>query len=414
MTDSEGLHEVEIISLVYGGNGMGRLADGKAVFVPYVLPGEKVLVRLVDEQQRHAIAELVKVLEASDERVTPRCKHFMVCGGCHYQHLSYARQTAAKETILTEQLQRIGGIENPPVLPMIPAPDPWHYRNTVQFHISDKGKLGYQKFASHEIIEIEECHLPEAALNQMWPLVDMETVPGIQRLGMRCGANEDILLNFESDALDLPEISLDLPVSVVLQSPVDTIVAAGDDAVTITVAEQMFRVSAGSFFQVNTAQAEVMVKYLLSNLPLKDDTVLMDVYCGVGLFSVFLASRVKRLVGIEVSPSACEDFAYNLDPYQNVEIYQDAAENVIPNLDLTPDIVIVDPPRSGLHKAVIDAIAEKNIPFLAYVSCDPATLARDARRLIARGYSLDQIMPIDMFPQTYHVETVVLMSRVKD
>jgi len=411
MTDSEGLHEVEITSLVYGGNGMGRLIDGKAVFVPYVLPGEKVLVRLVDEQQRHAIAELVKVLEASDERVTPKCKHFMVCGGCHYQHLSYARQTAAKETILTEQLQRIGGIENPPIFPMIPAPAPWHYRNTVQFHISDNGKLGYQKFASHEIIEIEECHLPEAALNQMWPLVDMETVPGIQRLGMRCGANEDILLNFESDALDLPEISLDLPVSVVLQSPVDTIVAAGNDAVTITVADQMFRVSAGSFFQVNTAQAEVMVKYLLSNLPLKDDTVLMDVYCGVGLFSAFLASRVKRLVGIEVSPSACEDFAYNLDPYENVEIYQDAAENVIPNLDLTPDIVIVDPPRSGVHKAVLDSVAEKNVPFVVYVSCDPATLARDARRLIAKGYSLERVVPIDMFPQTYHIESISFFEK---
>ena len=293
-----------------------------------------------------------------------------------------------------------------------PRPAPWNYRNAVQFHISENGKVGYQKPASHEIVEIEECHLPETELNQIWPLVDMESIPGIQRLSLRSGVNEDVLLNFESDDLDLPEITLDMPVSVVLQSPVDTIVAAGDEAVTIAVADKLFRVSAGSFFQVNTAQAEVMVNYLLAHLPLQSDTVLMDVYCGVGLFSAFLAPKVSRVVGVEISPSACQDFAYNLDPYENVdELYQDSAENVIPNLDLSPDIMIVDPPRSGVHKKVLDAIAEKEVPFLAYISCDPATLARDARRLIAKGYSLDRVAPIDMFPQTYHIESISFFTK---
>ena len=194
-------------------------------------------------------------------------------------------------------------------------------------------------------------------------LLDMESIFGIRRLSMRSGVNEDVLLNFESDALDLPEITLDLPVSVVLQSPVDTIVAAGDGVVHIAVEDRLFRVSAGSFFQVNTAQAAEMVNCLLSNLPLQRDTVLMDLYCGVGLFSAFLAPKVSRVVGVEISPSACDDFAYNLDQYENVDLYQDAAENVIPHLDLSPDIVIVDPPRAGVHKTVLDAIAERMSPL---------------------------------------------------
>ena len=414
MSDVDKLQEVQIDSLVYGGNGMGRLSDGKAVFVPYTLPGEKALVRLVDEQPRYAVAELVQVLEPSGEREAPKCKHFGVCGGCQYQHFSYPQQVAVKRAILIEQLQRIGRIDAPSVLPMIPSPHPWNYRNAVQFHISDHGKVGYQKSGSHEVVEIEECHLPEEALNQIWPLLDMESISGIRRLSMRSGVNEDVLLNFESDALDLPEITLDLPVSVVLQSPVDTIVAAGDDAVHIAVEDRLFRVSASSFFQVNTAQAAEMVNCLLSNLPLQRDTVLMDLYCGVGLFSAFLAPKVSRVVGVEISPSACDDFAYNLDQYENVDLYQDAAENVIPHLDLSPDIVIVDPPRAGVHKTVLDAIAEKNVPFIAYVSCDPSTLARDARRLIAKGYSLDQVVPIDMFPQTAHIESISFFSKPTD
>jgi 23S rRNA (uracil1939-C5)-methyltransferase len=172
-----------------------------------------------------------------------------------------------------------------------------------------------------------------------------------------------------------------------------------------------FQVSAESFFRVNTPQAGVMVDHLLANLPLTPSTTLLDVYCGVGLFSAFLAPRVGRLIGIENSPSACQDFEVNLDEFDNVEIYEAAAEDVLPALDLRPDVILVDPPRTGLGQPALDGLLGLNAPVLAYGSCDPATLARDARRLIEGGYHLRQITPFDLFPQTYHIESISFWER---
>jgi 23S rRNA (uracil1939-C5)-methyltransferase len=167
-----------------------------------------------------------------------------------------------------------------------------------------------------------------------------------------------------------------------------------------------FWVSAASFFQVNAPQAQVMLQYLLDNLPLSARSTLMDVYCGVGLFSAFMAPLVKSCIAIESSPSACRDFAANLDEFDNVTLYEGLAEHILPALDSFPDLLVVDPPRSGLDGAALDAIVAMQPPILAYVSCDPATLARDAKRLMKGGYTLKSTQPFDMFPQTYHVETV--------
>jgi 23S rRNA (uracil1939-C5)-methyltransferase len=171
-----------------------------------------------------------------------------------------------------------------------------------------------------------------------------------------------------------------------------------------------FRVSAGAFFQVNNAVAEAMVQHILDTLPefvpLSAQTVLLDVYCGVGLFSAFLAGRVGKLVGIEASPQACEDFVVNLDEFDNVELFEAPAETVLPVLDDEPDVILVDPPRAGLDTAVLDSIVELAPEVLVYVSCDPATLGRDAKRLTRAGYRLAQITPFDMFPQTYHIESI--------
>jgi 23S rRNA (uracil1939-C5)-methyltransferase len=188
-------------------------------------------------------------------------------------------------------------------------------------------------------------------------------------------------------------------------------VMSGEESVVMEVKNRLFRCSAGSFFQVNLPQAENLVNHVLQKLGFKGDETLLDIYCGVGLFSAFAASKVSRCIGIELSPWAVNDFAANLDEFDNVEIYQAAVEDVLPQLSVEPDVVIIDPPRSGLHPRVVDALLDKKPEKMVYVSCDPATLARDVRRLLDGGYNLEEIQPFDMFPQTFHVETVVLMSR---
>jgi 23S rRNA (uracil1939-C5)-methyltransferase len=191
----------------------------------------------------------------------------------------------------------------------------------------------------------------------------------------------------------------------------NAVVMAGDDALTMLVNDRPFHVSPASFFQVNTGMAGKMVSHLLSRLPLSPAATLLDIYCGVGLFSAFFAPRVGRLIGIESSPPACEDFALNLDEYDNVELYEASAEEVLPSLDIKPDVVIVDPPRAGLDKSVLDALVALAPVNLAYVSCDPSTLARDAARLINGGYQLVQVTPFDLFPHTYSIESISIFEK---
>jgi 23S rRNA (uracil1939-C5)-methyltransferase len=191
----------------------------------------------------------------------------------------------------------------------------------------------------------------------------------------------------------------------------DVVVMAGDDHLTMIVDDRLFHVSAASFFQVNTEIAGKMVGHLLAHLPVSLATTLLDVYCGVGLFSVFFAPFIGRLIGIESSPSACDDFTVNLDEFDTVELYEAPAENVLPALDLKPDIVIVDPPRLGLDKRALDALLVPGPARIAYVSCDPSTLARDAARLIAGGCRLIQVTPFDLFPHTYHIESISIFEK---
>lgn len=405
--------EVEITQLVYGGDGMGRLEDGRAVFVPYTLPGERVQVEIIEEKRGHARARLVGVLRPAAERITPRCAHFGVCGGCHYQHMSYADQLQVKQMVVREQLQRIANVKEPPVKAVVASPLEWNYRNAVQFHLDPQGKIGFQQAGSHRVTAITECHLPEGALNDIWPRLDMEPLAGLERVELRLGADDEALLVLNSSGSEMPEFSVDIPLSAVFMGPGGATLLAGDESVVIEVKDRAFQVSAGSFFQVNTRQAEAMVDHLLSRLPLTPQSLVLDVYCGVGLFSAFIAGKVGRCIGIELSESACQDYAVNLDGAENGELYMGAAEDVLPGLAVQPDVVLVDPPRAGLERAALEAIIQMKPGLLAYVSCDPATLARDVRRLLEAGFVLEEVTPFDLFPQTFHVETISLFRSVK-
>jgi len=410
------IHTVTLTTNTYGGEALGRLEDGRAVFVPFALPAEQARVRLVEQKRRYARAELIEVLQPAPERIEARCAHFGVCGGCHYQHMPYETQLEAKRAILQDQLERIGRLVDPPVGATVASPDPFHYRNHVQFHLAADGRLGYHLARSQEVLAIQECHLPEPTLDQVWPQLDFEAIPGLERVGLRLGADDDVQLILEGDELGVPHLSVeDLPLSVVHISPSGPLVLAGGETLVIEVLERPFQVSAGAFFQVNTPIAATLVEHILEGIPLYvelgPDSTLIDAYCGVGLFSAFLAQRVGHLIGIEADPVACEDFVVNLDEFDNVELYEAPVEDVLSRLEVRPQVVLLDPPRAGIAPQAMDGLLALGAPLLVYVSCDPATLGRDARKLVAGGYDLAQITPFDLFPQTYHIESVSFWNR---
>ena len=265
------------------------------------------------------------------------------------------------------------------------------------------------------VIPITECHLPEPAINNLWPQLHFDAGMNIQRVSIRQGNDAELMLLLESDSPELPELETEAGISVAHIYEEDAAVLAGADHIIMQVLGRDFRVSAASFFQVNTVMAAKMVEHILAGITSlraagSRSDLILDVYCGVGLFSAFLAPLCKRLIGIESSPSACEDFAVNLEQFDNIELYEDAAENVLPALDVQPDIILVDPPRAGLQPAALDAIVQMQPQTIIYVSCDPSTLARDAARLLNGGYHLRSVTPFDLFPQTYHIESITWFS----
>ncbi|MFQ5615454.1 MAG: class I SAM-dependent RNA methyltransferase [Anaerolineales bacterium] len=402
-----------LTSLAHSGDALGRLPDGRACFVPFGMPGEVVRVRVVDEKKRFARAALLEILAPADERIEPRCTHFTECGGCHFQHIPYEAQLKVKTTQLRETLQRLAGLDDPLTRPIVPSPNPWNYRNYVQFHITPDGEPGFRAPRSRVIVPIRECYLPEPTLNERWPLLDLEPIPGLKRVGLRAGRGGDVQLTFESTELTPPEFHVDFPISAVHLGPngsSNPIVLSGSGHITIEVLGRPFRVSAGTFFQVNTAAAAKMVAHILDHLPQKLGTVL-DLYCGGGLFSAFLAPRAERLIGVETHSLACDDFAFNLDEYDHVELYQGLVEDLLPYMEVEPDLILADPPRPGLGRRTLDAILSLSPPTLVYVSCNPGVLARDAKTLIEGGYSLAHVTPFDLFPHTYHLESISFWTR---
>ena len=403
--------EVTLQNAAYGGDMIGRLPDGRAVFVPFGIPGETVRLAITQDKKKFARGEIVEVLEPSPDRIAAPCAHFSECGGCHYQHISYNQQLQLKRTILQEQLERIGHLESPPVAEVIPSPKQLYYRNHVKFHISREGKPGFVRANKQGVMPLAECRLPETLLAEIWPLLEIDPGSGISSLGLRLGIEDDVLVVLESQHPFGVQFDVEsIPISVVHISQGNAIVLAGSDYTIMQVKERQFRVSGQSFFQVNNPLAEKMVEKIISCLPEKPGLTL-ELYSGVGLFSAFIAQKAEKLIAVEGSGSACDDFVHNLDEYDNVDLYQGPVEEILPNLDNTPEIVLVDPPRTGLHQEVIRTLSAMQPKLLCYISCDPATLARDSRLLIEGGFTPQQFIPFDFFPQTYHIETLSIWIR---
>ncbi len=371
-------------TMTYGGDALGRW-EGKAVFVSGGLPGEMVRVRVTDERHHFARAHVIEVIEPSPDRVVPRCPHFGQCGGCHWQHMTYEAQLNCKAAIVCEQLQRLGGMSQPPVRKIIPSPAEWAYRNHAQFHIAPDGRPGFQAARSNQVVALDECHILAPPL-QAWLHTQQLLEPADRRVSVRCANQPDRV------------------------EPLD----GSSAAATFLIKGVLLRVSAGSFFQVNTSLIETLIDQVLEYLQLRGAETVLDAYCGVGLFSRFIAPRARRVVGIESSRSAMADFQYNLAGFDHIEGQAGLVEKILPTLtEFAPDAAVLDPPRAGCMPAVLTALSAQHIDRVVYVSCDPATLARDAKILMAHGYHLIELQPIDLFPQTYHVETIGLFRRDK-
>jgi 23S rRNA (uracil1939-C5)-methyltransferase len=396
--------EILIEKIVHGGDAMGRAPDGRPVFVPFAAPGERIRVEPVESHKGFFRARLLEVIEPAPDRVPPRCRHFGACGGCQFQHLTYASQVRAKESILREQLLRLGGIPEAPIRPVIVSPNEWNYRNHIQGTPAGN-RLGFFRAGSQEVLPIEECHLPEPRLWELWNNLDWEPGPGLRQIGFRAGDDDEMIV-FEGEAGQIPEVSVESDISAAWLDEQGAATYLAGGPLRYEVLGRAFTVSPGSFFQINTAQIPVMVKTVLELAdPARDETAL-DVYCGTGLFSAFLAARAARVIGIEESPSAAADFEVNLDAFDTVELYAASAEAALEAITAHPDLAVIDPPRSGLSAPAMRALLSAAPGRVVMVSCEMSTLARDARLLARAGYRMTDLAPIDMFPQTSHLETV--------
>jgi 23S rRNA (uracil1939-C5)-methyltransferase len=378
------LNDVQIEKWVYGGDALARL-DRRVVLAPFVLPGETARID-VDNDDVHA--RLVEVLQPAAERVEPPCPHFERCGGCHYQHAPYEFQLARKVDILREQLRRVGKIDYQGEIEAVSSP-PLGYRNRAQFHIAN-GHIGYLAARSHDLVALPgDCPISSPRLNQALAMIrDRLNDPRFPRF-----VHSVELFTNETD-VQVNVLETDRPVARSFYDWCESTVA-----LEYPTALGAFRVSPRSFFQVNRFLVEKLLERALDS---SEGNAALDLYAGVGLFAVPMARRFASVTAVEAGSSAVRDLEFTSAGTLRVE--HSRVEDYVAQLDTTPDFILADPPRAGLGKEVVAHLNRLASPRLTIVSCDPATLARDLAAL--PRYSIDRLTLVDLFPQTYHIETV--------
>jgi len=433
---------VQIEKPVYGGAFLARV-EGKAVFVPLALPGEQVRLRVVEDKRGYSVAEALEIVAPSAARVTPGCRHFGVCGGCDYQHADYQTQLEWKQAVLRETLER-GGVRAPEEISVL-AGNPWGYRNRIRLALDASGNPGYRGRRSHAVVPITECPiaaplLVRAALAMRDVAAKLSLSLRGQEISLFCNAEETALLvgihgekparfaleDFTAAlALKIPECKgAEYSVDGGAGRPPRKVARCGDGSLTYHAAGFGYRVDHGAFFQVNRWLVDALVDAVTSG---QQGELAWDLFAGVGLFARRLASSFARVVAVESAPGATAALAHNLNGAAaggvnagTVNAGAAGARAVrASTLEFLrrgrdagrPDLIVVDPPRTGLGAETTALLAGVGAPALIYVSCDPATLARDLRALIAAGYGMQKIVLADLFPQTFHLETVVHLRR---
>jgi 23S rRNA (uracil1939-C5)-methyltransferase len=439
--------QIKIQKLVYGGDGLGRLpADengpGKTVFAPFVLESETVEIVLTEQKRGFARGRVEEIVEASAHRVEPQCPYFQRCGGCHYQHADYAHQLEIKAEILRETLRRTAKIELPCELQTHSA-SPWKYRNRTRFKLrhAPEFAIGYYKLASHELQPVEQCpissNLINRALTVLWHSGRAGKLAGIDEIELFSNA-DDTQMNDAQMLLELyiaagmqrsearrlvesvqpliPEIAGVAAFSSGVAESQKPIAAIGSEFLTYATKRAAYRVSAGAFFQVNRFLLDELTSIVVP--PGLSGSHALDLYAGVGLFSKLLAESFPQVSSVEMSQTSTGNLSDNCP--ENVEVVQATTEAYLNNANAAamakkkksrPDLVIVDPPRAGLGESVVAGLVKLNSPRLTYVSCDPATLARDLADLTKAGYRIAEAHWLDMFPQTFHIESVFHLLR---
>ncbi|HOT91225.1 MAG TPA: 23S rRNA (uracil(1939)-C(5))-methyltransferase RlmD [Anaerolineae bacterium] len=404
---------LKLDAMAHGGEAIGRY-EGRAIFVPYAIPGEQVRVELVEDRGRYARARLLEVLEPSPARVAPACPYFgpEACGGCQWQHIDYAIQARLKGLVVMDQFRRVGKFDEPPILEPFPDETGWEYRNHALFRTDAAGRLGFLSAHSHDVYPVDDCPILHPLLNDLLHSLDL-VYPELEWMELRAGtATGDLMVVLQAREDEPPALEVDFPLSVVQIRHDDAIAPLiGLDYILEVIHERTFHISATSFYQVNSAQAAQLVEVVMEALEPRGYQKVLDAYCGVGLFTAFLSEVAGHVIGIEAHPAAVADARHNLADADNVTLLEGTVEAQLPTVQDKLDAAVVDPPRTGLELAALDALVVHNPARIVYVSCDPATLARDAQRLVKHGYTLQWVQPVDLFPQTYHIENVALLTR---
>lgn len=441
------LVEILISDLSDTGDGVGRWGE-RVVFVPDSVPGDRAFVRLVRVKPEYAHALLHELLEPSTHRIRPSCIVADKCGGCQWQHIAYEYQLEAKQNQVIQALERIGRFSRPPVAPVLAAPN-LNYRNKATYPLgtSATGKVqaGYYQKGSHHLINLNQCPVQDSRLNPLlkevkqdiqkrsWRVYDEHKHKGqVRHLALRIGRRTgEMLLTLVVRSWDLPGIEVQASewlnrypqlVGVSLnRNPERTNAIFGSETRCIAgqayLIEQFagleFQVLPDTFFQVYTESAESLLQVIMQQLNLQGDEVLVDAYCGIGTLTLPLARVLRQAIGLEVQPEAVEQAQLNAqrNEISNVTFRVGAVEELLPQLEITPDIVLLDPPRKGCDRAVIEALLRNKPVRIVYVSCKPATLARDLKMLCQSEYRLVKVQPADFFPQTAHVECAAFLVK---
>lgn len=430
--------ELTIEKLVYGGDGLARMQSGeeraKTVFVPFVLPGEQVEVTTVDERPGFARARLDRVLTHSPLRAEPACPYFAQCGGCQYQHIDYAAQLNFKSEILSETLRRTAKLELSVPIETHSSPA-LHYRNRTRFHLRHHPEfsIGYFRQGSHELLPVKQCPISSPLINRaletFWKLGVVHEIPAdVAQAEMFSADNDERLLielYLDSQSNDhgalkdfarrlisaLPEVcgivSFTRSVRGSPERSAQEELLAGEKRLEYRVGDRSYSVSAGSFFQTNRFLVPKLVELVVGG---HQGRLALDLYSGVGLFGVPLASRFERVIAVESSLPSVQDLRANVSA--NVKVSAQAAEAyLLSATTVKPDFIVVDPPRTGLGARVCAQLNKLSAGAITYLSCDPATLARDLAQLISGGWRVSEVHLIDLFPQTFHIETCVMLRR---
>ncbi|RDV83944.1 23S rRNA (uracil(1939)-C(5))-methyltransferase RlmD [Ammonifex thiophilus] len=427
---------LEITDLNHAGEGVGRFS-GLVVFVPFALPGERVRARVTEIKKNYARARPEKILSPSPDRVLPPCPSFGSCGGCQLLHLDYEHQLRFKNEVVENALSRLGKLKEIEVKPIWGMENPWHYRNKVRLHVAWEGRkpiLGLYAPSSHVIghrVDQNACHLLDEQLNALARALarlmrkHAEAFVGLTAVSLRLAAGTGetmVVLEGDGNHVEWKQFIKELTAATSVSTVVKVRarrkeeVLYGKGYITALLDGLSFRFSALSFYQVNYVQTSKLYSKVLEYASLSGREQVVDAYCGVGTIALFLARKAARVVGIEISPEAVALASVNAaqNGLNHVSFIKGAAEEVLPELlerEGAFDLVVLDPPRQGVKWAALESLAKARIPRVIYVSCNPATLARDLSFLSAQGYRVEEVQPVDMFPHTFHIECVAYLCR---